>query len=466
MNGCCAGDPGGNYTAQFVNATGGQTSQDSSNQLKGINGAAMLLGQGIWFVRPGANLKPAYAAKYFAVYSQNDWHVRPGLTLNLGLRWDLQPGPTERYNRMAGYDFTQKGPFSTSAAPAMGIVSFPGANGNSRNLWNTEYHDFQPRVGAAWQITRSLVARGGFGITYMPSNTGYFSSPNDYGEGSWAPGNQALPFGPTPSGVPTSEFNTAAPLVAAVGSNLSAPQNYGISEAFFDRHLHNQVARQANFFLEKSFGAGGQWLVSAGWSDSVSHYLTTRNLSFQNNQLVEPAVLGAWKSQWIANNGTSDPSTQQVQNPWQPVSGSLLPFQGALANRTLNQQILYFPHPLLQGGGLNGDTGFADYNAFLAHLSHRFSSGLDMSLNYTWSKELDFVTTGIEDGQGVNAAGSIGTPDLLNPRANKNYGTADIPNRLTGVVVYASPFGAKGKYALGNPLGRALAGGWIISTTV
>ncbi len=461
MNGCCSGDPGGNYTYEYVNAAGGKTSQDNSPLVDGVSGAALLLGQGVWFVRPGANLKPAYAAKYFAAYSQNDWHVRPNLTVNLGLRWDLQPGPTERYNRLAGVDFTKRNPFGT-----MGLLSFPGTNGYSRNLWDTEYHDFQPRLGAAYQIRPNLVVRGGFGITYLPSNTGYFSSPNDYGEASFAPGNEALPFGANPTGVPVTEFVDAAPLVAAVGPNISAPQNYGIGEAYFNRHLHNQVARQANLFIERSFGASGQWLASIGWSDSVSHHLTTRNLPFENLQSVDPAILSNWKAQYIANNGTSDPSTQQVPNPYQPASGPLLPFQGSLANRTIAQLIPNLPYPLLYGAGLNGDTGYADYNALLARLSHHFSSGFDLTFNYTWSKELDFVTTGIEDGQGVNAGGTIGTPDLINPKNNKNYGLADLPNRFNAIAVYESPFGEHGKYALANRFGRDLAGGWMLSADV
>jgi trimeric autotransporter adhesin len=464
MNFCCSGDPGGNYNFEYVTAGGGTTPQDNNPLVDGINGAKMLLGQGVWFVRPGANLKPAYAAKYFAVYSQNDWRVRPGLTLNLGLRYEIQPGLTERYNRLAGYDFTQKNPFGT-----WGVLSFPGTNGYSRNMWDTEYNDIQPRLGAAYQITKTLVARGGFAIAYMPSNTGYFSSPNDYGEASFVPGNEALPFGASPNGLPTTEFTDAAPLVASVGANTSAPQNYGINEAYFDRHLKNQVVNQANFFLEKSFGSSNQWLIAVGWSDAVSRHLTTRNEAFEDLQNVDPALLSLWKSQYLASNGTTDPAYELVPNPYQPAGGSLLPFQNDLANATIQQFIPNLPYPLLYGGGqgLNGSTGFGNYNAGQVHFSHHMSAGLDLTVNYTWSKELDYVTTGIEDGQDVNAGGTISsTPDLLNPHNNKNYGLADLPNRFNTIVVYESQFGSKGKFALSSPVGRAIAGDWILGTTV
>src|SRR6266404_2629124 len=68
---CCA-NVGGNYTFQYVTAAGGSASQNSSPIQGGINGAALLTGENVWWIRPGANVTPALAQKYFAVYSQND----------------------------------------------------------------------------------------------------------------------------------------------------------------------------------------------------------------------------------------------------------------------------------------------------------------------------------------------------------------------------------------------------------
>ncbi|HEV2275538.1 MAG TPA: TonB-dependent receptor [Acidobacteriaceae bacterium] len=460
---CCSGDQGGNYTFQYVTANGGVAPQNTSPLQAGINGATMLVGENIWFVRPGADLKPAYAAKYFAVYSQNDWRASSRLTLNLGLRWDLQPGLTERYNRLAGYDFTKVNSFGTP-----GRIDFPGTQGYSRNLWDTEYHDFQPRLGVAYQVTPTLVARGGFGITYLPTNSGYFSSPNDYGEASFASGNLWLAYGANPHGVPVTRFSDASPLVHATGSNPAAPQIYGSGEAYFDRHLKNQIARQANFFMEKSFGGRDQWLFSTGWSGSFSNHLPTRNLPFEGLQNIPASTLALWKSQYIASNGATNPANVQTQNPYQPAAGPLLSFSGALAGATIPLFETMLPYPLLYGGGLNGSNGFASYNSFQARLVHAFSSGLHFDLNYTWSKELDFVNSAIEDGQGVNYGGSLqgSSIDYLNPHNNRNYGLADIPHRVVGTIVYVSPFGANRPLALGNRVGRGVLGNWSTGSVV
>jgi hypothetical protein len=460
IGGCCSGDPGGNYSFRYVTASGASASNNSSPELKGVNAAAMLLGQGAWFVRPGANLKPAYTAKYFAVYSQNDWKVKSNLTINLGLRWDVQPGLTERYNRMTAIDLTKKNPFGS-----MGVFAFPGVNGYSRNLWDTEYHDFQPRVGFAYQPLQNTVVRGGFGITYLPSNTGYFSSSNDYGGAPFAAGNQALPFGSTPNGVPVTRLTDPLPIVAAVGANQAAPQIYGTSTTYFDRHLKNQVAKQANVFLEQAFGTGQTWIMSLGWSGAFSNNLTTRGQPFQSLQSIDPAILSTWKAQYVASNGQTNPATVQVSNPYQG-SGSLTPFQGALSGRTLAQQIPYTPYPLLTGATLDSSRGYASYNSLQASLSHSFSSGFNLRLNYTWSKELDYVTTPIEDGQGVNSGGTVGTPDLINNSLNRNYGLADVPHRFVATIVYGSPFGKNGKYAISNPIGRFALGDWSLGSVV
>jgi hypothetical protein len=93
-------------------------------------------------------------------------------------------------------------------------------------------------------------------------------------------------------------------------------------------------------------------------------------------------------------------------------------------------------------------------------MRHNFSSGLHLEINYTWSKELDFVSTAIEDGQGVNSGGTVGSPDLIHNGNNRRYGLSDQPNRFVGIVMYESPFGAGKHFTLSNRIARGLLGNW------
>ena len=95
-------------------------------------------------VRSGFAVRLALAQKYQALYTQNDWRVNDRLTLNLGLRYDIQPGPTERFNNISAIDLDQKNPFGTP-----GRIIFPGVNVDRRNMWPTQWKDFGPRFGAA-----------------------------------------------------------------------------------------------------------------------------------------------------------------------------------------------------------------------------------------------------------------------------------------------------------------------------
>lgn len=315
-----------------------------------------------------------------------------------------------------------------------------------------------------------MVLRGGFGITYLPSNTGYFSSPNEYGEESFSPGTQMLPYGLNPAGVPVTRFSDPAPVVAATGSNVAAPQIYGGSNALFTRQMKNAIAKQGNIFIEKSFGSHGQWLASLGYSFSYSNNLQNRNWPLQSLQNVPASLRSAWLTQYLASNGATNPSNVQVPNPWQAASGPLLPFTGTLAAATVPAFVPQLPYPLLYGSGAGVDesNGFGGYNSMMARVAHSFSSGMHLEMNYTWSKELDYSITGIEDGQGVNSGGTFGgsQADLINAHNNKHYGLADQPGRFVAIMTYESPFGANKHFALGNRFARAIAGNWNFGTVV
>ena len=124
----------------------------------------------------------AFHWQYWGFYFQDDFRVSNRLTLNLGLRYDIEGSPVERYNRMnRGFAFYTPSPLASnpqvqaaSAAncPACASLSggllFAGQTGQSRGAFNTRYNDWQPRFGLAYKINDKTVFRGGFGRFFFP----------------------------------------------------------------------------------------------------------------------------------------------------------------------------------------------------------------------------------------------------------------------------------------------------------
>jgi hypothetical protein len=449
----------GNFTFQYLTAAGASRSENQTNQQKGINGAAMFTGAGVWWIRPANNLLVAFGQRYAAFYSQNDWRATSKLTINLGLRWDYQPGPTERYNRISSLDLEAKSPFGTQ-----GTLAFAGTNGYGRNLWETRYDNWGPRLGLAYQALPDLVIRGGFGVSYLPSNTGYFSGPNDYGSSSFGSGVNMLPYGVSPDGVPTGRFTDAPPLLTSVSGNLSAPSVWGVGETRFDHHLKNGLSKQWNIFIEKTFAR--KWFASVGYSASASRNLSNRMQNIQSSQMVPASVLTDWKSQWIANSGTTNPASQLVANPVQPNPSSLIPYSGTLGQATISRSFLYYPYPYLYSSTITDSRGFADFHSLQTRLSRAFADGFRVDVNYTFSKELDYTSTATEDGFGSNRGGTPSAYDLLNLRNNRKLGAADQKHVFNAVPMYALPIGPGKHFNPSNKILSHMVGNWEMASVI
>jgi hypothetical protein len=105
--------------------------------------------------------------KYYAVYFQDDYRVTSRLTINLGLRWDMDTPKTERYDRLSTFDPEVAAPLSQQVGfNVRGGIEFMGVNGASRGQWHTVWHDVAPRFGFAYRITPRFVMRGGFGVMF------------------------------------------------------------------------------------------------------------------------------------------------------------------------------------------------------------------------------------------------------------------------------------------------------------
>ncbi len=454
------------YTAEYINASGAvRTDYAKNNNQRGFAGAVYFSGGGSWGVGPAGNMiQPAMSQKYFALYTQNDWRATQKLTINLGLRWDLQPGPTERWNRFSSWDFDKPNSFGSQ-----GRVVFPGVDGYGRNLWALHYKDFGPRVGMAYRMTDDTVIRGGYGLTYLPTNTGYYDGSYNYGMWPFGQTIDQRPFGYDPKGVPIARFWEEAPHIftPAVGGVESNPIVYGISSPKFNyRNYQDGRAQQWNLFIEKTYKR--DWILSIGYSGMKGDHLENQNWYNPGNietwaAEASPSLLQQWRSQWLANGGVTNPSTVLVQNPLQPAAGTLLKFQGTQGGRTVPQWFTTSKYPMLVGATVKFTNGYSDYHSMILQVKRSVGKGLLLSGHYTWSKSLGYTDTSLQDGQGFNNATTSGGKDFNNIRNNRAYSNQDTPHRLVIVASYTLPFGKGRALEIANRTGRALLGGWQFS---
>jgi hypothetical protein len=139
---------------------------------------------------------------YYAPFFQDDWKVSRKLTLNLGVRWDLNGPKVERHNRWNGpFQFDVDNPVNKdpnliladlpAGATLKGGISFLGKDGNIRSLYHLNKGDIQPRVGFAYAYNDKTLIRGGIGEMFEnPAFWGNmlgYSSQTNYPLGAAAP---------------------------------------------------------------------------------------------------------------------------------------------------------------------------------------------------------------------------------------------------------------------------------------
>ena len=450
------------YTRQTINAGGTPIGTVNADQA-GFGPASMLLGAGqlgIW--TSNGKIWPTLAHKYGAVYSQADWRATPRLTVNMGLRWDVQPGATDRYNNICGFDGNGTNPYGAGAAACT------GTKGYSRNIFNTDWHNFGPRAGLAYRLTDTLVIRAGYGLTYLPSNTGFRNSPFDWGMDSFIAYTNNDPIGSNPSGKLIGRWNSPLvnQIVAPFGTDYTAPGFYGgLRLQKFDRDFPTQNVQQWNFFLEKRIGS--DWLISAGYSAAKGSHLQFSRVPLSGTQFIQQSVLDSWRQGYIQANGATNPGTQQVTNPFQPASGPLIPFGATYGRATLSREEILKPYPLFGLNELQKDYGWSNYHSLVLQVQRHFAKGLQLSAHYTWSKTEDYseseanATTFYDTGDIFRDAG--GGLDLRHLRNNYAPSYFDQPHRAVISVVYELPFGSGRPLSAASPVINTVISGWRTS---
>ncbi|MBV8833244.1 MAG: hypothetical protein JO108_28950 [Acidobacteriaceae bacterium] len=428
-----------------------------------------------------------------ALFFQDDWKVRPNLTLNLGLRYSVELPRWEKYNHQGSYlpdlamdqaltDAQRRAvandigvpataPIPDSVPTAVKIVpfGFRGMGGRSKYLTPIDWREWQPRFGFAWVpdwdfLRHNLVIRGGYGISYSPL-TGLGSQPSpDFASGSGT----AVNFNSQTTGFPqgVGQCNTAYTLRLSSDppciQNLTPQQIIGAIPA--DGLIYNDSIKYGTFAISKSTRTphSETWNLSTDWQFRNG---TILELSYSGNRgdnlFTAPPNLNFVPfalSEQIVGNGLDPSST---------VSDPLGRLNAGGAVITVPRDSLlgpYFGFPNLPLY-LNSN-GSSIRHAGSAYVRGRIGKGVSYTASYTFSKSLDNASdAGSAAVANIFASRSDGYVRYGLPlSADRSVSTFDVPHTLTGTFLWDLPFGYGARFWARPPrILNHVIGGWTLS---
>ena len=328
---------------------------------------------------------PTYHTWEPSFFLQDDWHVAQKLTLNLGVRYDIFTPFVEQNNHIANFD------------PKTASIIQAGVNGVSRTAGvPTDFSNVAPRIGFAYTAMPGTVIRGGFGLSFFPTNyaspTNLKTQPNVVTYGSCSSANCPAGFQRLQNGLPIPGSLPAAytdPKCTALTSSVCFP--IGIPSSLI------------------------------GYK---SAYLEQFNLTVQQQLGANVLTLS-----YVANLG------RHLGNYIQDINR--IPYPNTLSGAAANAQRQYFSAlPNVTTILTSFSNGMSSYHSLQAVLERRFSNGFGFNANTTWAHNIDdFI--GISGGAGGN--GQVLATQLKDDKAN-----SDLDQRSRAVVAmnYAPKIGS------------------------
>jgi hypothetical protein len=368
-------------------------------------------------------------------YAQDDWRVNQRLTVNVGLRWDLQLPMVEEGNNLNWFDPSVTSPIAAQV-PSLklkGAVIF--ADNNKRNVFNTNMRDIAPRIGLAFKITDKMVLRSGYGLFYAPHPYG---TSDNVGVGF----SQSTPFvasvdGATPIATISNPFPDGFVLPFGMGATPSPGANLGLAMSYAEPDSPTPSVQQWNLALQRQFGQ--TWLVEGRYAASKGSHLPD---------------IGYYLTQLLPSQLSAD-VTATVANPFYGIISV-----GTLAQKTVRLGQLMTAFPQYSGVSVRYPTAASSiYHSAQLKVEKRFSRDLTFLFGYTFSKLID-------DNSGTMSwlEPATGHQDGYNRRADRSVSDQDVSQRLLYSFSYGLPIG-KGKWigSTWSPWVNAALGGWQIT---
>lgn len=427
---------GNSPTFNFCRA---QTTSDPTETSLGGNGfASFLLGDPCGAGQRIVTSQPRWTSHYLAGFAQDDFKVTHSLTLNLGIRYDVDLPRHEAQSQTSNLSLTATDPqFGIPGAMVFGSTC------NCNTAWaDTWWKDVAPRIGFAYSpamLHGKTVVRGGFAIFYGPlqyadfggaMNTGYVANPSEPSPDNFSPSfslDSGFPAFAPPPDLDPGIFNGKFVGGSYIGKDQGRPA------------MVNEWTLQVQHELASDL------ILSVGY---LGNHVQNLRSGVQNINNIP-----------VGDFSKGDQLTQPVASN---TAGVTPPFAGFTALWGSGVQVQQALRPFPQYGFIATDcclqnVGMSSYEALLVSLNRRFRHGLNLQASYTWAKTLTdadsalpFINGGV--GQEQNPA------DLHKEKA---LSIQDIPQTFVLSWIYQLPFGTGRKW-INTGWASRLIGGWDI----
>jgi hypothetical protein len=338
-----------------------------------------------------------------SLYVQDSWKMRPGMTVNLGLRWEyFGPQANGNPSKDSNFFFGPGANIQTQTGTGQVLTSTDAKNPLG-GLWNKKYNLFAPRVGFAWDIfgDGKTSLRGGYGIGYQPNfgnvTFNVIQNPPNYGV-------IALTAGADVPTIPITT-NNAGPLAGSTGTKALGR----VTLRAVDPYIKTAYAHLWSAAIERQFGGDILAAIEVTGSKGVNLYTIDR-LNIPGSKLL-----------YAGTGGAGD---------------------------RINDQYSYI--------NFRTNGGFSTYNGANGRLEIRnfARKGLTLRANYTLSHAIDNNSSTFSETN--SGSGNLGLLDPLNPGLDKGSADFDVRHRFALAGIWDIPFGGS------STIAKQTLGGWSL----
>jgi len=368
---------------------------------------------------------------YFAPYIQDDWRITHSLTLNLGIRFDLDTPRTERYNRMNYFDPYASSPlaYASGLTNLQGGLVFVGTNGHSRHQFDYDANNLAPRVGMAFALNPKTVLHAAFGIVFGPSPQAAAGTVGPFGwrvQNTWVSTlDNITPYytldNPFPGG-----FSAVPGSSAGVNTGVS-----GQIEGFLHQDPTPYV-EQFGMDIERELSGNSHIHIGYMGNHGLKQQ-ESREGGIDYDQLPLSALsYGSRLNDLVAN----------------PFYGLIT--TGTLAAKQVSRAQMLRPFPQYTSVlPLFIDDGQTRYDSLQVKYDKQFSKGLQVNGSYVFAKTYDNGTT---------------HQNSYAPMADFAVASQHIPHRAVASYIYHLPIGHGQMFAAHTPrVADAIIGNWQIN---